>query len=312
MIRVLAPAKINPYLDLLWKRDDGFHEIETFMVAIDVCDELEVRATRDARISIDVDGPHASADIPRDAQNLVVRTATLCLNMAREQGRVPLEVGLDLRLTKKIPSQSGLGGASSDAAAAWLGACTALDVAFDSAASERALAALGSDTVFFRAAADTGAAWCTGRGECVSPVHAPQSWTIALVVPEVACPTARIYAGSGIPLRGAGRVSSLQRLPWSSTPAHDARALLANRLEATAIAVVPEMASWRALLDEAGASHFRMSGSGSAWFGLYEDSARARFDLERIEELARGRGLSSRLCDVVRPCGHGVRLLANR
>jgi len=99
------------------------------------------------------------------------------------------------------------------------------------------------------------------------------------------------------------------RVDWSSLHAHDARPLLGNRLERAALAAVPELVRWRRLLDDVGAGHFRLSGSGSSYFGLYESDAAARGDLDRIAAAARSIGLTSRVCDVVHPCGHGARVL---
>lgn len=315
-VRVLAPGKINPWLDVFWKRADGYHELETYLVAIDLCDLVTVtRATRDARaeradVALSVSGPCASPDIPLDGRNLAVRAAEAVLARARASSRLDPAIVLDVHLEKRVPSQAGLGGASADAAAAWTGATAVLglDARLEDAYAD--LAAMGSDTVFFAAAAETGTAWCRGRGEIVVPDRAMQHpWSIALVTPAVGAPTAAVYAALGMSLRGVAPVPTVRRVDWSSTSAHDARFLLGNRLEPAALAAVGELARWRRVLDDAGAAHFRLSGSGSSFFGLYEDDADARSGLDRIAAAARAVGLASRVCDVVHPCGHGARLL---
>ncbi|MBL8859985.1 MAG: 4-(cytidine 5'-diphospho)-2-C-methyl-D-erythritol kinase [Planctomycetes bacterium] len=307
-VRVLAPAKINPRLEVLGRRADGYHELATFLVAVEPCDEIRIFRTTRGAVRLLLSGEHASADVPADTRNLAARAAELVLEHARKQARVRADTGLDVHVAKRIPSQSGLGGASSDAAAAWLAACTILDVAMSPDERDAQLATLGSDVVFFARAADTGAAWCTGRGEIVAPARAPTHWSIVLITPRVASPTAAVYAQLGFHLRAAPPVSTVRRTDWFSTEAHAARALLGNDLEPAAFTAVPELVAWRDLFDALGASHFRLSGSGSSFFGLYEGEAAARQDLARIAAAARDRRMESRFSGSVRPTGHGVRI----
>lgn len=306
-VRACAPAKINPRLDVLGKRADGYHEVETFLLAIDLEDALTAEITTHGRIRLTLAGSQLSPDIPSDARNLAVRAAESALELARARGRARATDGVDLHLEKRIPSQSGLGGASSDAAAAWLSTMRLFDVAIDPRERDAALAALGSDTVFF-AAASSGAAWCTGRGEIVEPAPSPRDWTIALVVPAVVCPTAQVYRAFSPPLSRAALASRVPRSDWTKTPPHAARAHLGNSLEPAALTAVPGLAPWRALLDELGLAHFRLSGSGSAHFGLYAEPAHATDDLRRIQALAGARGLALRFAGLVRPSGHAARV----
>jgi len=305
---VVAPAKINTRLEVLGKRADGYHELDTFLVAIDLADEIRVDLADHGDVRLSLEGPQVSSDIPCDDRNLAVRAARAVLQVARVLGKAGPRTGLDLVLTKRIPSQSGLGGASSDAAGAWLGAAHLLEVAFSVAERDELLAALGSDTVFFAAAGATGAARCTGRGGHVEQRPAPSGWSIALVTPRVVCPTAQVYGAFTSLLRGARAVSTVPRTDGFSIPAHAARSLLANDLEPAALAAVPGLHAWRESLDALGMQHFCLSGSGSSFFGLYPDDAAAAIDLERIEALARARRLDVRFAGVVHPAGHGVRL----
>jgi 4-diphosphocytidyl-2-C-methyl-D-erythritol kinase len=314
-VRVLAPAKINPRLEVLHARDDGYHDLCTFLVAVDLCDEIEARRTDKARIDLVVDGPQHTPDVTADERNLAWRAAEQVLVTARTLGHVPPETGVDLRLSKRIPSQSGLGGGSSDAAAAWLATARALGLE-DSAALEaerdRALARLGSDTVFFARAAETGAAWCTGRGERVAPAPTPRGWSIALVTPLVAASTARVYAALESPLSRRARLPSLGSVDGFPLTAVAARSRLVNDLEPAALSAIAGLGLWRALLDDAGADHFLLSGSGSSFFGLYDDDDAAHAMLETVDRLSRSRGLASRFCDIVHPCGHGARVITDR
>lgn len=325
-----APGKINPWLAVLGKRPDGFHEIDTWMVAIDRYDEVRVTTTRVPGVSVSVGGPHASSDVPLDGRNLAARACAQVLarhaaahahgasmgaantgaantgSVATGSAAVP---GLHVHVEKRVPSQAGLGGASSDAAAAWFAACAVTGLAPTDADAAADLAALGSDTVFFALAARTGAARCQGRGERVTPTSAPRGWSIALVTPSVGAPTADVYRELGMSLWGGGPMPTVPHVDWSSTPPHEGRNRLGNHLEAAALRAVPELAEWRRAFEAAGEGHFRLSGSGSSFFGLYETDELAQAALERIASSARGLGLRPRVLDVVHPAGHGARLL---
>jgi 4-diphosphocytidyl-2-C-methyl-D-erythritol kinase len=306
--RALAPAKINPRLEIRGRRPDGYHEISTFMVALDLCDEVEAHATRDAGIRLALDGPALSSDVRAEPDNLAWRAASAALERARSSGLIDAATGVDLRLIKRIPSQSGLGGASADAAAAWLAVRAAIAPQLSDEDGRRALEEIGSDCAFFLAAARTGAALCEGRGEIVTPVASPRSWSVVVLTPSVACPTAAVYRAAGIHLRQSGASPSL-RLEWMATGAHAAREFLENQLEPAAFVAVPELRRWRELFDDAGGAHFCISGSGSSFFGIFDDDSSANAALERVVELARARRLVPRLATVAHPCGHGSRVV---
>jgi 4-diphosphocytidyl-2-C-methyl-D-erythritol kinase len=306
---VLAPAKINLWLEVLRRRADGYHDIETWMLALDLCDVVEARANGRGDVQLEVTGACASADIPRDGTNLCVRAAAAALDAAREARRAARSSGVELRLTKNIPSQAGLGGASADAAAAWLAVESALKVELPPSSAERALASLGSDCVFFLKAASSGSAWCEGRGERVAALdgHAPE-WFVALLTPAVRCPTATVYGALGKPLSASRELHSLPAT-WLDMPAHALRRRLFNRLEVVALEATPALAAWRDTLDACGAEHFRLSGSGSSFYGLFDARDDAEQALDRVFEAAARRGLEARGRWIARPAGHGARVM---
>ena len=353
---VLAPAKINVGLEVLGRRADGYHELATTMVALELCDRVEVRLRPPgmgdtgaidpgaAAVSLELRGPFASADVPTDPRNLAHRAAVLARALAADAGSDLARSGaaLELVLVKEVPSQAGLGGASSDAAAALVATLAAFGVALDASLGGRtvgeraldALATLGSDCAFFLAAAATGAASCSGRGEVVSPVAAPDpAWHVALVVPGIGVPTAQIYAalaaerderrgaspsGEGISGEGieASRSKSLPRRHFEprlqASPtlvrASVARTCSFNRLEETAVRTFPELREWRDLFDRQGLDHFRLTGSGATFFGLFERAQEARDTLGDVERAASSRGLAMRAALLTRSSGRGVRL----
>jgi 4-diphosphocytidyl-2-C-methyl-D-erythritol kinase len=307
-VRAIAPAKINPWLEVVGRRPDGYHEIRTWMLAVDLCDRLEVEAIRADEIVLDVSGPCASADVPRDASNLCWRAAAAAIAHARRT-EVDLRArGVRLRLEKNIPSQAGLGGASADAAATWVATLAALGAEATAEESDVALAALGSDCVFFGKAASTGLAWCEGRGERVTIAARPSSrWFVALLTPDVRCPTAAVYAAFRKPLRDSRPPN---RLPpaWSEMPVETVRRLFFNALEAVALDAIPALVPWRSTLDAGGGELFRLSGSGSSFYGLFDNLDEARSTLDRVVAEARVRGLHARGHWIVRAAGFGATL----
>lgn len=307
-VRVLAPAKLNPWLEVLGRRDDGYHELVTTLLALELSDELEARTSDRPGVRLELLGPCASPDVPRDRSNLACAAAQALLSAAIDAGACARERGLELRLVKNVPSQAGLGGGSSDAAAALLAAERALDFTLPAERARRELAALGSDCVFFRDASATGFASCTGRGERVAVLPPiPRHWSFAVLTPAVAASTAAVYAGLA---RGLSRATRAPTVPLDvferSEPV--ARALLFNRLEDASLATLPQLRAWRALLDEHDASHFRLCGSGSSFFGLFADAAAAGAALACIERAAHSRGLPLRGVWVTRSAGAGARL----
>lgn len=306
--RAIAPAKINPWLEILGRRPDGYHDLQSWMLAVDLCDEVEVRADASGEIALEVAGPCASADIPSDASNLCWRAAARALEVVRRERPGRASAGVRIRLEKNIPSQSGLGGASSDAAATWLAVLAAFAVETPDSVACDALAALGSDCVFFAKASSTGLAWCEGRGERVTigaRVGAP--WFVALLTPTVRCPTASVYAAYRKPLRDARQLHTLPAA-WSEMPANSVRRLFFNELEAVAMEAIPALVPWRKTLDACGGEHFRLSGSGSSFFGLFDKRDEAEITLDRIVGEARTRGLHARGHWITRPTGFGAKL----
>jgi len=341
----IAPAKINPWLEVLGRRPDGYHEIQTWMIAVDLCDRVVARVDTSGAIRLALSGAFASADIPCDESNLCWRAAAEVLELvksgdasiARATGRASTAVaasdganadleitksdiapassrdslGLALHLVKNIPSQAGLGGASADAAATWIAAAKALGIDARMPAASAALARLGSDCVFFLEAASTGSAWCEGRGERVTiGPRVNANWFVAILTPEVQSPTRSVYAAFRKHLRGSREP---HRLPpsWFEMTASAVRPFFFNELEAAALAAIPALAPWRATLDSCGAEHFRLSGSGSSFYGLFDHRDEAQSTLDRILSAARARGLCERGSWIVRPAGSGARLASH-
>lgn len=291
---VLAPAKINLTLGVLERRADGFHELDTTMLALDWCDRLwidsQARAPR-----VRVLGPQASPDIPTDARNLCARAADA---VAALVGRTAPKLVLE----KHIPSQAGLGGGSSDAAAAvWLVA-RHFDIDPDDERVRTALAALGSDCSFFLEARASGMARCTGRGEHIEPLipgnGIRESW-VAVLTPDVACATPTVFHALR-PEEWNGAK------PWIAGQTQVLREAMGNDLERAAERVEPTLSVWREVFSAEGAGHWRLSGSGSSCFGLYESRASAETALARLAAAGKARNLGLRGQCVTRARGRGI------
>jgi len=328
---VAAPAKVNPWLAVLGKRSDGFHEVELGMLALDLEDELRLAwHAEPGALELGIDGPAASTDIPTDATNLVHRAAAR--GLAELDGMPPGHLVLELR--KLIPSQAGLGGGSSDAAAALLGVLelgrvlgatpralvpdadpgsVGAKVTEGEAAIAASLGHFGSDCPFFFAARHTGFAICRGRGEAIEPLdlapeHPLAGRALLVVTPDLACPTAAIYAALADQRASTGSTPK-PRPPLSTDD------LPFNDLEPAALAALPELATVAARLAAElpaadGASDWMLSGSGSSLFQWQSPGATAA-------ELDERRRHASALCEVEprhaglhRALHRGVRVLA--
>ncbi len=302
---VEAPAKLNLFLEVLARRADGYHELDTLMLAVDLCDRLRARRTHDGDVSLRVTGEQATPDIPSDARNLAVRAALEALALARASGAAARGDGVELELEKRIPSQAGLGGASSDAAAALRAVELALGWKAGEAQADELLAALGSDTVFFRHAATLGMARCTGRGERIEAVGPlPPVHVALLVTPDFGAATPLVYRALENPLRWAGERRTLQSCFTSETSgaeATDGAWRPFNRLEEAACRALPRLDTWRNVLQTASEGRFCLSGSGSSFFALLDNPDLAQRLRTRVVSALQSAGLSPRGLWVVRP-----------
>src|ERR1700693_2392349 len=180
-MKVSAPAKINLFLKVLRRRPDGFHEIETFISPISLCDQIKIdKDKRGQGISFRCDDP----SVPRGGENLAVRAANAFFAATQ------MKPAVSIVLKKKITHGAGLGGGSSDAAAVLL----ALNRLFATKLSRQKLVKLGStigsDVPFF---IFESAAVCTGRGEIVKPKKLTKQLSILLVKPDFGVSTPWAY-----------------------------------------------------------------------------------------------------------------------
>jgi 4-diphosphocytidyl-2-C-methyl-D-erythritol kinase len=276
VVECRAPAKLNLFLEILGKRPDGYHELETLMVTADLHDTLTFADDPSGRITLRCDEP----SLPTGPENLVVKAAE---RLKREAG---IDRGATITLQKAIPAEAGLAGGSSDAAAT----LTALDRLWNLQTPPDRLDALageiGSDVTFFRHAP---AAVCRGRGERVEPVNLPEAFHFVLVCPPVGSSTAEVYRRL-IPPERPRSVGPVLEAFASGNPIALGRSLF-NRLQDVAEGLNPDLVQVRNALEELGPSldgHL-MSGSGSAYFGLCRNVEAAHAAARRLAATGLGR-----------------------
>ncbi len=264
LVVVQAPAKVNLFLELHGRRDDGYHEIETVMQAISLYDRIELRPQAQTGIVLECTDP----SLPTDDGNIAWRAASLL------ERKIGLPQGLSIRLEKCIPHGAGLGGGSSDAAAVLAGINRLFAMGLDKEFLAESGAELGSDVPFFT---HGGAALCEGRGEKITPVPSELDAFFVVCCPDYVQPTAAVYqnaANWGL-TSGDGNSSlildSLAHGDYSST-----RARLFNRLEAAAIRLAPVVGQVKARLEAAAGCRALVSGSGSSVYVMVESLERAQ------------------------------------
>jgi 4-diphosphocytidyl-2-C-methyl-D-erythritol kinase len=251
-----APAKINLLLRVLERRADGFHELRTLFQSIALHDTLAVRAVR---------GPFqlecTDAACPTDRTNLVWRAAARVWTAA---GRTGAPRNVAIRLTKRIPMQAGLGGGSSDAAAA----LRVLGVRWRVKMStlRRIAASLGSDVPYFL---EGGAVLAVGRGERLFPVADLPAFWVVLVMPGFGISTAEAYRWLDEERRRPVPDRRERDGASASGRGGGASREIINDLEAPVVGRRPEIGRLVQALSRAGAVYSGMSGSGSAVFGLF-------------------------------------------
>ena len=257
-LRVDAPAKINVGLRLLGKRPDGYHEIESVVMAVGLTDTLEAVAADGSAVTLSV--RPEGADAPADESNLVLRAAR-CLQEASGSGR-----GAHLTLWKRIPARKGLGGGSSDAAAALMLLSRLWRLDWPAGRLAALGADLGSDVPFFL---NGPLAVVRGRGEIVEPLHNRVNVWVVLIVPACDLSTKEVYRCSKPPLTRLAEGVSLKWIPLLLEGHVEERARhLVNDLEPAAQALCSDLVNVRAVLEKAGLVCVSMTGSGSAMYAL--------------------------------------------
>jgi len=267
---VRAPAKINLSLLIAGKRPDGFHEIETVMAKVDFYDEILIGPGQKANIELVRKGPQWA---PAGQDNLIYQAAKLLMNSCGEWADIRIS------LTKNIPAGSGLGSASSDAAATLIGLNQYMEFGLPNRQLAKLARQLGSDVAFFL---DGPLAFCTGKGEKIKKLAKKFNFLALLILPDVSVSTKKVYANyrHNRPLYEKPNTQingyiQENRIDLVSK-------MCVNMLETSCLRLYKELAELKAKIESLGIGPLCLSGSGSAMFCIMDST-----DEERAGENAR-------------------------
>lgn len=261
MVLEKAYAKLNLTLGVLYKRTDGYHALDSLMVTLDLCDIITVEKAKE------IDVVTEGAVLPYE--NTMRRAAALYKNLTG--------CGAIIRCKKRLPSEAGMGGGSADAAAVLRALQRLYRMATEDELSRIALQ-VGADVPFCLRG---GLCRCEGVGEILTPVPCP-TMHFCVVKPEPGVSTGALFRALPMPRPRVQTLRAMELLAGGRV--REAAPLFENALEAPAEVLVPEIGAIRAQLLENGALAARMTGSGSAVFGLFGEEAAARSAVEALGE----------------------------
>lgn len=252
-ITLTAPAKVNYRLDVLRRRDDGYHDLRMIMQPIDLCDEVTIRRSPEPGIAV-----NCGADgVPEGEGNIAWRAARALFDPASAG------FGLCIDIVKRIPVAAGLGGGSSDAATVLAGVNHLLGLGLSRERLMEIGVTLGADVPFFLLG---GPALAEGIGERLTPLEGiPEAW-LALVNPGIPVSTAWVYGNVNLSLTTGHLIPYIPLFYGSFS---EVTAILANDLEQVTMEAHPVIARIKERLQAAGALGTLMSGSGPTVFGLF-------------------------------------------
>ena len=280
--RVTVPCKVNLFLEVLGKREDGYHSIDTVMMAVSLADELEITRRMDDRLELLIEFPNGwrhplgnedlAWRIPADQSNLVVRA------LDRLRKALCISSGASVRLIKRIPAMAGLGGGSADAAAALVLGLLLWGTKDDYGAVREIASELGSDINFFLEGQRNGfwLARCTGRGETIEPLECLNPIHFVIVHPPKGCGTREVFAA--LQLESFLRQRKLPETLLKGLKEGDVKTVgggMFNRLENAAMRTTNWIDRSRRQIDRYDHHGQCMTGSGSARFCLCTTSEQA-------------------------------------
>lgn len=274
-IRVVAPAKINVGLRILGQRSDGYHEIWTILQQINLADEIVLQSAPDFSLSLRCDDPR----VPVGGQNLCLRAA----HLLREETGCAEGALIDLK--KLIPVGAGLGGGSSDAAAALRGLNQLWNTALDDHSLQKLAAKLGSDIPFF---VQGGCCIATGRGELLQGIKKVVNDPIVLVCPDVEISTEWAYKNIKKYNLTSERESIIFQDSFVENLSDPAiKRLLTNDFESLVFDHYPSLLALKESLLDCGAYFSSLSGSGSSLYGVFSTIDDARKASKKLRSGAR-------------------------
>jgi len=258
-VELASPAKVNLFLYVTGKREDGYHELCSLMSGITLYDRIVLEATPSG-ISLSCDYP----GVPEDQSNLAWRAAELFFRVSGLKG------GCHIAIDKNIPPGAGLGGGSGNAASVLKGLNAMHGDPFDEKALETMALTLGADVPFFVRCAPVLA---SGVGECFEAIPALKPYHLVIIYPGTGLSTVAVYKNLKLGLtKTEKKIKSRLLNEAVIDPLH----LLHNDLETSALMLSSVVGDAKEALKHAGAEGVLMSGSGSSVFGLFSESQKAQ------------------------------------
>ena len=257
-----SPAKLNLFLEVLGKRPDGYHELETVMVRTKFCDQITFEPKSSTEITLspsEATSQEIRAKIPLDAGNLIIKAALALQKTAQDLTQRPC--GAHMILHKRVPPESGLGGGSSNAATTLLGCRRIWNLDIPDEKLHAIAASLGSDINFLLSGA--AAAVCRGRGEIIQPVKLAKELFFVALRPRLGNSTPAVFRQTQLPMEPR---SSAELVDSISNGTKRLASLIFNRLTEAASGLNPEMRSLLHRIPQIIHRPAFMSGSGSTVF----------------------------------------------
>lgn len=286
-ITVDTPAKLNLFLSIDHKRSDGFHDITSLMLSVGIYDTLVFTEEPSSEVELRVVEANslqpqqltAQESIPTGEENLVVRAIRLL------QAKSGKQQGVRIQLIKRIPSQAGLGGGSSDAAAALFAVNKLWQLGLSLHELRELAAELGSDIPFFLT--ESTSAICRGRGEIIEPVSIPHCLHFVVVRPGSGLSTADVYRHCRVGSHSENQVEQLAG-DLASGQFHSLSSLMLNDLQAPAETLNSDILILKDYFSKQSVLGHMMSGSGTAYFGICQNRAQASQIAARLRSTIKG------------------------
>ncbi|MBN2591276.1 MAG: 4-(cytidine 5'-diphospho)-2-C-methyl-D-erythritol kinase [Sedimentisphaerales bacterium] len=252
-----APAKINLSLLIAGKRPDGFHEIETIMAKINWYDEILIERGPEPGINLICKGQYWA---PQGEENLVYKAAQIFMDNCQ------LKEPLNITLTKNIPAGTGLGSASSDAAATLIGLNKYLKTEIDNSLNSMA-SDLGSDVAFFL---DGPLAYCTGKGEKIYKIEKIFDFTTLLILPDISVSTKKVYENYRHDMALYEKLKLQINENITKNRIDLVTKVCANMLELSCFSLNKQLADLKKEIEKLNIGNCCLSGSGSTLYCLFE------------------------------------------
>ncbi len=269
MITQRSYAKINISLDLVGKRDDGYHLLRTVMQTVSLCDYITLSRSREKGIHLKCNKPY----IPTDERNIAYKTAAAFFE---HTGIAP---SVNIHLKKYTPCGAGLGGGSSNGAAVINGLCRLYGVDMSAEQKVELTKNIGADIPFFFYG---GTALCEGIGEAVTPLPPLPDCRIVIAKPPVSLSTAAIFSSEKTKEAFGGNSTDGVIEGLQNGDIFKITGSAENALEGASCDVCPQIADIKKTLYDCGADFAMMSGSGSAVFGIFLNHKNAKHAYETL------------------------------